>query len=71
MIQTFVSILVVPFMCLLVLVGTLVLMIRQCSHRLLVLIDWLFDIAGSLAGWDTRYWPIPKLQDETLPYREG
>ena len=31
--------------------------------------DWAFDLLGWCVGWDTRYWPLPKGQDEEFRFR--
>lgn len=32
--------------------------------------DWAFDFLGWLVDWDTRYWPLPKGQDEAFRFRQ-
>ncbi len=32
--------------------------------------DWAFDLLGWYVGWDTRYWPLPKGQDEEFRFRQ-
>lgn len=38
---------------------------------LVYLFDWLFDIIGRVVGFDTRYWPLPKGQDEDFRFRSA
>lgn len=47
------------------------LIIRQSAHLATVLCDFSFDFVARLAGFDSRYWPLPKAGDEPLPWKNA
>jgi hypothetical protein len=52
----------IPLMCFLY-VGLVV------PLSIVYIMDWLFDVVGKTCGFDTRYWPLPKGQDEEFRFR--
>lgn len=66
----FLRIIAIPLLVFIYFLGLVPLVIRQASHIVLWFLDWVFDIIANIAGWDTRYWPIPKVSDEPLPWKE-
>jgi hypothetical protein len=63
-----IRIIAVPILIVLYLLPTPFLFLRNLFQRICVALDWLFDRVGGLAGWDTKNWPLPKAQDESIPY---
>jgi hypothetical protein len=61
----------IPLLVLLYVGAIVPLTIRQLSHRLTWCFDWSFDSAVRLAGWDSRFWPLPKASDELLPWGDS
>lgn len=46
------------------------LVTRDSMHRIVYFLDYAFDHVAKLAGWDSRYWPLPKASEAPLPYSE-
>lgn len=53
------------------LLGGVLLAMRNSCHRAGKATDWLIDAAARLVGWDTKYWPLPRVGDEPLPGHRG
>ena len=43
---------------------------RQLCHVAVMCCDTLFDKVANAAGWDVRYWPLPKASDQSLPWKK-
>ena len=63
-----IRIIAVPILIVLYLLPTPFVVLRNSFQCICVALDWLFDRVGGLAGWDTKNWPLPKAQDEPVPY---
>lgn len=63
-----IRIIAVPILVVLYLLPIPFLLLRNLFQCICVGLDWTFDRVGWLAGWDTTYWPLPKAQDEPVPY---
>lgn len=63
-----VRIIAVPILVTLYIGAVIPLTVRQFAHMVTYLFDWAFDRTAKLAGWDCRYWPLPKASDSSLPW---
>ena len=66
-----VRIIAVPVLVLLYVGAAIPLSMRNCFHHLTRLADWMFDRVAWCAGWDCRFWPLPKASDEPVHGHEG
>lgn len=60
----------IPLLITLYLLVGIPLMFRQFFHLCCIFFDYLFDLTAQMCGWDTTFWPLPKAQDNPLPYKD-
>jgi hypothetical protein len=65
-----IRVIAVPLLVLLYIGVAIPLTVRQLSHRVTWFFDWAFDGVAAIAGWDSRFWPLPKASDSPLPWDE-
>ena len=65
-----IRVIAVPILILLYIGAGIPLMLRQLAHRVTWIVDAAFDLVAAIAGWDSRFWPLPKASDSRLPWDE-
>ena len=68
--RVMVQVMAVPFLCVIYCAAGLPLCGRQACHLVVVWCDMLFDAVATVAGWDAKYWPLPKASDQRLPWKQ-